>query len=222
MELRVVHIPHGFSRSDHHVDEVVLPVSAGLQNAPGAFLAVAAGGRCRRNGRLQNGVKQLAESLIQGFDELAGAGVGVVIAAKARLTRDFDKFMLRLPDGMRDVIKYAAEENGRSMNAEIVDRLDKSISAENEMAGLVTAFEQATMRARRAEEDNLQLRRRARAAVYLQGMLDALCYHSPEFAEVMKRRGYEPGITSIDDLFPDVRAPEVPPELPQRSGEEDK
>ena len=39
--------------------------------------------------------------------------------------RDSDKFMLRLPDGMRDRIKAAAEANNRSMNAEIVETLEK-------------------------------------------------------------------------------------------------
>ena len=37
--------------------------------------------------------------------------------------RDSDKFMLRLPEGMRDRLKNAADEAGRSMNAEIVARL---------------------------------------------------------------------------------------------------
>lgn len=37
--------------------------------------------------------------------------------------------MLRLPDGMRDRIREAAEEHGRSMNAEIVRRLEQSLSA---------------------------------------------------------------------------------------------
>lgn len=36
-----------------------------------------------------------------------------------------DKFMLRLPDGMRDRIKAAAEANNRSMNAEIVAVLER-------------------------------------------------------------------------------------------------
>jgi hypothetical protein len=31
-----------------------------------------------------------------------------------------DKFVLRLPDGMRDIIAEMAERNGRSMNAEIL------------------------------------------------------------------------------------------------------
>lgn len=35
-----------------------------------------------------------------------------------------DRYMLRLPDGMRDRIKSAAEANNRSMNAEIVATLD--------------------------------------------------------------------------------------------------
>ena len=35
-----------------------------------------------------------------------------------------DQYMLRLPDGMRDRIKRAAEANNRSMNAEIVASLE--------------------------------------------------------------------------------------------------
>lgn len=37
-----------------------------------------------------------------------------------------DKFMLRLPDGMRQQIKESAEKSGRSMNAEIIQRLSDS------------------------------------------------------------------------------------------------
>lgn len=36
-----------------------------------------------------------------------------------------DKYVLRLPDGMRDRIKLAAEKNNRSMNAEIVAALEE-------------------------------------------------------------------------------------------------
>lgn len=39
-----------------------------------------------------------------------------------------DKFMLRMPDGMRDRIAEAAKVNGRSMNAEIVHRLSESFA----------------------------------------------------------------------------------------------
>jgi hypothetical protein len=43
-----------------------------------------------------------------------------------------DKFVLRLPDGMRDEIAKAAKANGRSMNAEIVNRLQRSFDPEVE------------------------------------------------------------------------------------------
>lgn len=37
-----------------------------------------------------------------------------------------DKYLLRLPEGMRERLKAAAQENNRSMNAEIVARLEQS------------------------------------------------------------------------------------------------
>lgn len=36
------------------------------------------------------------------------------------------RFMVRLPDDMRDRLKAAAKENNRTMNAEIVARLERS------------------------------------------------------------------------------------------------
>lgn len=37
-----------------------------------------------------------------------------------------DRFIVRLPDGMRDRIKAAAEANNRSMNAEVVAALEQA------------------------------------------------------------------------------------------------
>ena len=37
-----------------------------------------------------------------------------------------DQMQIRLPDGMRDLIRAEAEKNNRSMNAEIVARLEAS------------------------------------------------------------------------------------------------
>lgn len=45
--------------------------------------------------------------------------------------RDSDKFMLRLPDGMRDRLKAAAEANKRSMNAEIIARIESTLEAQS-------------------------------------------------------------------------------------------
>ncbi|QXC50937.1 Arc family DNA-binding protein [Agrobacterium salinitolerans] len=41
------------------------------------------------------------------------------------MSRENDKFMLRMPDGMRDRVKEEAERNYRSMNAEIVFQLSR-------------------------------------------------------------------------------------------------
>jgi hypothetical protein len=41
-------------------------------------------------------------------------------------SRHADKFVVRFPDGMRDQLKEAAAENGRSMNNEIVHRLGQT------------------------------------------------------------------------------------------------
>lgn len=41
-----------------------------------------------------------------------------------------DKFVVRLPDGLRERISEAAENNYRSMNGEIVARIDGSLDLE--------------------------------------------------------------------------------------------
>ena len=45
--------------------------------------------------------------------------------ANAVVGRGSDQVKLRLPDGMRDELKEAAKVNGRSMNAEIIARLER-------------------------------------------------------------------------------------------------
>ncbi|MBA8822281.1 hypothetical protein BRY73_02995 [Ochrobactrum sp. P6BS-III] len=55
--------------------------------------------------------------------------------------RDQDKFMVRLPDGMREKISADAKAKGRSMNAEIVARIansapEKTLRDEFAMAAL--------------------------------------------------------------------------------------
>lgn len=42
-------------------------------------------------------------------------------------SRDLNKFLVRMPPGMRDHIASLAKENGRSMNAEIVYRLQTTL-----------------------------------------------------------------------------------------------
>lgn len=48
-----------------------------------------------------------------------------------------DKYVVRFPDGMRDRIRSAAEANNRSMNAEIIARLEKSFAETADPDGLI-------------------------------------------------------------------------------------
>lgn len=47
---------------------------------------------------------------------------------KAYPSQTQDRYIVRFPDGMRDQIAEAAKANNRSMNAEIVARLEASFS----------------------------------------------------------------------------------------------
>lgn len=43
-----------------------------------------------------------------------------------------DRFMLRLPDGLRDCVKDRAERNERSMNSELIYLIKKGIEKPND------------------------------------------------------------------------------------------
>ncbi|MBR8654285.1 Arc family DNA-binding protein [Achromobacter sp. Marseille-Q0513] len=51
------------------------------------------------------------------------------MTAKLPPSRTAEQFVVRFPDGMRDQIADLAKKNGRSMNAEIINRLKWSIEA---------------------------------------------------------------------------------------------
>ncbi|MCT7665696.1 Arc family DNA-binding protein [Shinella kummerowiae] len=50
----------------------------------------------------------------------------------ARAGRGDDQYMVRFPEGLRDRIKEAAEQNGRSMNSEIIDKIELGFALEGE------------------------------------------------------------------------------------------
>ena len=57
---------------------------------------------------------------------------------RPRTTRTSDQVTIRLPDGMRDELNRLAAANGRSANAEIVARLQASLSpADNPEVGVI-------------------------------------------------------------------------------------
>lgn len=45
-------------------------------------------------------------------------------------SRTLDQYIVRFPDGLRDRLKEVAKANGRSMNAEIVYRLELSLDSD--------------------------------------------------------------------------------------------
>ncbi|QPN38527.1 Arc family DNA-binding protein [Salmonella enterica] len=44
--------------------------------------------------------------------------------------KDYEKFVVRFPDGMRDAVAERAKRNGRSMNSEIIQIIEDAIAAE--------------------------------------------------------------------------------------------
>ncbi len=50
-------------------------------------------------------------------------------------SRDLDKVIVRLPNGMRDQLKDAAKTQNRTMNAEIVSRLQFTLDADMALSG---------------------------------------------------------------------------------------
>nr|WP_092046278.1 Arc family DNA-binding protein [Methylobacterium pseudosasicola] len=54
-------------------------------------------------------------------------------------SRRQDQFVLRLPDGMRERIADAARANNRSMNAEIVSRIQQSLDGQASATGAFAA-----------------------------------------------------------------------------------
>lgn len=52
-----------------------------------------------------------------------------------------EKFVIRLPNGMRGRVRGAAKANHRSMNSEIVNRLDATLRYEQEIARLTAVID---------------------------------------------------------------------------------
>ncbi len=57
-----------------------------------------------------------------------------------------DKFMLRLPDGMRERLKAVAAANNRSLNAEIIARLEFTLRTGGTDAEYFQHLEESTER----------------------------------------------------------------------------
>jgi len=56
-------------------------------------------------------------------------------------SHELDRFIVRLPDGMRARIQEEADKNGRSMNAEIVVRLEESFRSPRREQNLMDSLQ---------------------------------------------------------------------------------
>lgn len=72
-----------------------------------------------------------------------------------------DRFMVRLPDGMRDRIKAAAEAANRTMNGEIVARLEATFREDFGVPDFVTPDLVRQMKALSQEMETLRAQVRA-------------------------------------------------------------
>lgn len=82
-----------------------------------------------------------------------------------------DRFIVRMPDGMREALSAAAKGNNRSMNAEVVARLQASLSAPAD-SGRIAELEQAVEVERTRAEGGLYLA--GFVAMHFEQILDAL------------------------------------------------
>lgn len=62
--------------------------------------------------------------------------------------RGADQYMIRFPDGLRDRLKEAAKDNARSMNSEVITRLEASFTVAREVNSEVAALLSGTLRPR--------------------------------------------------------------------------
>ena len=102
-----------------------------------------------------------------------------------------DRFIVRFPDGMRDRIAEEAKANNRSMNAEIVARLERSFTAEKEVeqTAFESGFEASMLREEVARLTKLLESQKAEAQKFLQEQSKAMA------AEVLKHLYSEAGET---------------------------
>lgn len=66
--------------------------------------------------------------------------------------RGSDQFVIRFPEGMRDRIAHLAAANGRSMNTELIDRLEKSMVDSDNLKDLEVSLAELWVKVQDHEE----------------------------------------------------------------------
>lgn len=116
-----------------------------------------------------------------------------------------DKYVVRFPDGMRDRLKDAAHDNGRSMNAEIVARLQQSFEPHTgmeEVGHLKGVLDSAIA--------SIENRMKIESALYV--LLDSTGYPISwaEIAEHLRAlkqaSGFDPANMQVQVITPDMES----------------
>jgi len=110
----------------------------------------------------------------------------------AKTGRESVQQMLRLTDDLRESLRAASEENGRSLNAEIVQRLENSLAGDN-----------YAERVRTLEIENMHLRKLYAAEARNRRIGDKLTHHAQALLHIysdMIRRYHEGDETAIIDF----------------------
>lgn len=71
---------------------------------------------------------------------------------KPKVGRGSDQFILRFPEGMRDRIARLAKKNERSMNSEILARLERTFEEDDVISGMWLKIEELEARVRDHDE----------------------------------------------------------------------
>jgi Arc-like DNA binding domain len=80
------------------------------------------------------------------------------VVKTTKVGRGSDQFMVRMPPGMRSALSEEAERSGRSMNAEIVARLDASFEEFLNLEGMVVISKRMTAAINYLEEVIIDIR----------------------------------------------------------------
>lgn len=103
-----------------------------------------------------------------------------------------DQYMLRFPDGMRERLKEEAAKNNRSLNAEIIARLEGSFEAEEKLSGLTNALV--------AQERHSRTLAEIQEAYAEMALILGSAALSPEIAEKMRKDDPD-GLKRLTDVF---------------------
>lgn len=92
-----------------------------------------------------------------------------------------EKFVVRFPDGMRDRIREVAERNNRSMNAEIIARLEASFDPSQGSAGFLgDSIHDILGRSTRGVDSMLELEESLRNAAHISESLKSIDFTAIE------------------------------------------